>query len=176
MHPLKTLSILAAALLAAGSARAAEPAKPLLAKAELKDASGKKVGDVSLEQTPNGVLVFADLTGLPPGVHAMHIHEAAKCEPPFKTAGGHFNPGAKEHGMKNMKGMHAGDLPNVEVPKEGALKVQALVQGVSLGEGPTSLFGKSGTSIVIHAGVDDYATNPAGNAGDRIACGVVEKK
>ena len=177
MRQLKLLSILAGAVLAAAAAaRAAEPAKPLTAKADVKDAEGKSVGEVSLEETPHGVLVSADFKGLPAGVHAMHIHEAGKCEPPFKSAGGHFNPGAKEHGMKNAKGMHAGDLPNIEVPADGALKVQALVQDVTLGAGAKSLFGKNGTSIVLHAGVDDYATNPAGNAGDRIACGVIEKK
>ena len=173
MH--KLLSILVLSLLAV-SARAAEPAKPpLLAKAELKDVSGKKVGDVTLEQTPHGVLVTADLSGLPAGVHAMHIHEVGKCEAPFKSAGGHFNPGGHEHGMKNVKGMHAGDLPNIEIPKEGALKVEALVQDVTLSDGPTTVFDKDGSSIVIHAGVDDYQSNPAGNAGDRIACGVIEK-
>ena len=163
-----------AVLIACGAARAAEPAKAESAKAELKDVSGKKVGDVTLEQTPHGVLLTADLKGLPAGVHAIHIHEVGKCEAPFKTAGGHFNPGGHEHGMKNAKGMHAGDLPNVEVPKEGAVKVQAFVSDVTLTDGPNSVFDKDGSSIVIHAGVDDYQSNPAGNAGDRIACGVIE--
>ena len=167
--------IVVTALAVAGAALSAEPAKVETARAELKDLAGKKVGEVLLEQTPNGVLVTADLKDAPAGTHAMHIHEVGKCEAPFKSAGGHFNPGTKEHGMKNDKGMHAGDLPNVEVPASGAVKVQALVHGVTMGEGPTSLFDKDGSSIVLHAVADDYKTNPAGNAGDRIACGVVEK-
>jgi Cu-Zn family superoxide dismutase len=173
---MRTFLMVAAALLIDGVVWAAEPAKAEpTAKAELKDASGKKVGEVTLEQTPHGVLVSADLKDLPVGVHAIHIHETGKCEAPFKTAGGHFNPGAKEHGIKNDKGMHAGDLPNIEVPAGGAVKFQALVHGVTLSDGPTTLFDKDGSSIVIHASADDYKSNPAGNAGDRIACGVVEK-
>jgi Cu-Zn family superoxide dismutase len=170
-----SIGLASALLCTAGLSNAAEPAKAETAKAELKDAAGKKVGDVTLEQTPHGVLVTADIKGLPPGVHAIHIHEVGKCEAPFKTAGGHFNPGGHEHGMKNAKGMHAGDLPNLDVPKDGALKIQVLVSDVTLGDGPTTVFDKDGSSIVIHAGVDDYQTNPAGNAGDRIACGVIEK-
>jgi Cu-Zn family superoxide dismutase len=175
---MRTLVILVVGL-SASLALAGEPAKPEAkgetAKAEMKDVTGKKVGDVTLEQTPHGVLLKADFKNLSPGTHAMHIHETGKCEPPFKTAGAHFNPASHEHGIKNTKGMHAGDMPNIEVPKDGAVKVEVLVEGISLAEGPTSVFDKDGSALIIHDKADDYVSNPAGNAGDRIACGVIEK-
>jgi len=150
-------------------------ARAQTAHAELHNEQGQKVGAVTLEQTPHGVLMSMDLQGLPAGEHAFHIHEVGKCEPPFKSAGGHFNPTHKQHGIKNPKGMHAGDLPNISVPETGKLKFDAFATAVTLGEGPNSLFDADGSSIVIHAGADDYKSDPAGDAGARIACGVVTK-
>ena len=157
------------ALLGAAGARAEE------AHADLKNADGQRVGTATLQETPHGVLVTLDLTGVPSGTHAFHIHEVGKCEPPFATAGGHFNPGAQQHGMMNPAGMHAGDFPNIEVPASGTLKVQVLARNVTLGEGKNSLFDADGSALMIHAGPDDYKTDPAGNAGARIACGVITK-
>jgi Cu-Zn family superoxide dismutase len=152
------------------------PSRPPQAKAEMQNSQGRKVGVVTFEQTPHGVLVIADLRDLPPGSHALHVHEVGKCEPPFKTAGDHFNPMGKEHGMKNVRGMHAGDLPNLEVADDGAAHFQAFASGLSLEPGRAGyLFDKDGSAVVVHASADDYVTNPAGNAGDRIACGVVTK-
>lgn len=168
------------ACLVTGAARAGEPAKkpearPAMAKAEMKDAKGVSLGTMTFEQTPHGVLIKADLKGLPAGTHALHVHEIGKCDPPFKTAGGHFNPTHKEHGLKNVKGMHAGDMPNVEVPASGEAHVEVLNPNISLAPGLGDLLDADGSAVVLHAGVDDYASNPAGNAGDRIACGVVQR-
>ncbi|MBI5441606.1 MAG: superoxide dismutase family protein [Deltaproteobacteria bacterium] len=145
------------------------------ARAELVDSKGKSAGTVLLTQTPQGVLLSVRVSKLPPGVHALHIHEVGKCEPPFTTAGGHFNPGGKKHGLSNPEGMHAGDLPNLHVSKQGKAEVEVFATGVTLSPGATSLLDDDGSAIVLHAGPDDYATDPAGKAGDRIACGVVRK-
>jgi len=164
--------MIAAALLCGGFAVAQEPGK--LEKVELKDAKGQKVGEVSLEQTPNGVLITGDFTNLPVGMHAFHVHETGKCEPPFKSAGGHFNPTTKKHGIKNKEGKHGGDMPNIDVPAGGKAKFQVLNPDISLKPGDkASLLDADGSAFVIHAGVDDHMTDPAGNAGDRIACGAI---
>ena len=168
---MKTTALWVAGLLLVGAASSAAAAGPMTAHATLKNAEGKTVGEVTLQQGPHGVLVSADLSGLPPGTHAFHIHETGKCEPPFKSAGGHLNPGKKQHGFINPKGMHAGDLPNIHVPDSGSLKVEYFDTGLRFGK----IFDKDGSAIVIHAGADDYKSDPAGDAGERIACGVVQK-
>lgn len=145
------------------------------AKAELKDATGKSVGTVTITETPHGALLHATLMGLPPGTHAFHIHTTGTCEPPFTSAGGHFNPAAKQHGIANPQGMHAGDLPNIEVGADGKATFDAFAMGVTMGMGADGLFKTGGTAIVVHGGADDYKGDPAGNAGPRIACGVVTK-
>jgi superoxide dismutase, Cu-Zn family len=140
------------------------------ATAVLKDADGKEVGTVTLIEVPTGVLLDADLTAVPPGDHGFHIHAVGKCEPPdFKSAGGHFNPEEDEHGLMNEAGPHAGDLPNIHVPENGKLRVEMLNQLISL----DGLLDEDGAAIVIHEGPDDYRSDPAGNAGNRIACGVI---
>ncbi|MEQ1575525.1 MAG: superoxide dismutase family protein [Vicinamibacterales bacterium] len=145
------------------------------AKASLKNATGDTIGEAVLTDTPHGVLMRVNLTQAPAGAHALHIHETGQCQPPFTTAGGHFNPARKQHGLQNPMGMHAGDLPNVEVPTSGALTVELLVPGVSLQSGPTSLFDTDGSAIVMHQTVDDYKSDPAGNAGARVVCGVITR-
>ena len=141
------------------------------ASAVLKDAQGNEVGSATLTALPNGVLIGLDLTAIPAGEHALHIHAVGACEPPdFKSAGGHFNPEEDKHGLMNPAGPHAGDMPNIEVPDSGKLKIEVLNQMVHLGDG---LLDQDGSALVIHAGADDYKTDPAGNAGDRIACGVI---
>lgn len=143
------------------------------ATAVLKDADGSEVGKVTLTAVPTGVLLDADLTALPPGDHAFHIHETGKCEPPdFKSAGGHFNPEEDQHGLMNKAGPHGGDMPNIHVPDSGKLRIEVLNQMVSLKLG---LLDEDGSAIVIHEGTDDYKTDPAGDAGSRIACGVITK-
>jgi len=165
--------------LCVGMALAAGWLAPLDAQAQtgraaLKDASGKDVGQVQLLQTPHGVLIRLALKGAPAGEHAFHVHAVGKCEPPFTSAGPHFNPAGHKHGMEAKEGAHAGDMPNLHVPADGALTVEIANPMISLVKGqPNSLFDADGSAIVIHAGADDYKSDPAGNAGDRIICGVV---
>ena len=145
------------------------------AKAMLKDQKGKDVGTVEFTQTPAGVLLRLALKGLPAGEHAFHVHEAGKCEAPFKSAGGHFNPGKHKHGV-TAGTAHAGDMPNLHVPQSGELMVEVLNASITLDKGkPNSVFHDGGTAIIIHAGKDDYKTDPDGAAGERIACGVIEQ-
>lgn len=150
------------------------PAAAQVAKAALKDVSGNDVGIANLVQAGSGVLISLSLRGLPPGKHAFHVHAIGKCVPPFTTAGGHFNPGGRKHGLEAVDGAHAGDMPNLHIPSSGELQVELVNTMVTLTRGqPNSLFDGDGSAIVIHAAADDYKSDPAGNAGDRIACGVV---
>ena len=149
---------------------------PVGARAQLKDKDGKSVGTATFREMSDGVLVSVDVKGLTPGLHAVHIHAVGKCEgPAFTSAAGHFNPLQKKHGFKNPEGAHAGDLPNMLVAKDGSGQFEALTDGVTLGSGPTSIFDADGSALVVHAGVDDNVTDPTGNAGDRAACGVIER-
>lgn len=142
------------------------------ATAVLMSPDGEQVGTVTLTAVPSGVLLNADLTALPPGDHAFHIHGTGKCvAPDFKSAGGHFNPEEDKHGILTEAGPHAGDMPNIHVPENGKLRIGVLNQMVSL----PGLFSGEGTAIVIHEGPDDYKSDPAGAAGPRIACGVIKK-
>jgi superoxide dismutase, Cu-Zn family len=145
------------------------------AKATLKNAAGETVGDATLTETPHGVLVRVNLTRAAPGAHAFHIHETGKCEPPFTSAGGHFNPMKRQHGIENPMGMHAGDLTNIQVPSSGALTFEVVDRDVTLKPGANSLTDADGSAIVIHDKADDYKTDPAGNAGDRVICGAITR-
>ncbi|MGQ0508819.1 MAG: superoxide dismutase family protein [Myxococcaceae bacterium] len=178
-HVLSALCIVATVSTAALAQDAGNPAAApaeVTARAELKDAKGKKVGDAVLRQAAKGVVVELKLKGVALGEHAFHIHQVGKCEAPFESAGGHFNPGNKQHGIASAQGKHAGDLPNIVVPKSKELTVSTFTDAVTLTDGPNSVFDADGSALVVHSGPDDYASDPAGNAGDRIACGVIEKK
>jgi len=141
----------------------------------LRDQRGKAVGKVTLMDTAHGLLVRGSLKGLSRGLHAIHFHETGKCEPPFKTAGGHFNPTQKAHGLMDPGGLHAGDLPNLIVPKGGKVEFEVFAEWLTLGDGPNTVLDADGTALVIHARADDYRTQPSGDAGDRVACGVITR-
>ncbi|MCK9915104.1 superoxide dismutase family protein [Microbacteriaceae bacterium K1510] len=154
---------------------AALPAAAQSASAPLKNAEGKEVGSVNLTQTHQGVLINVSVKGLPPGEHAFHVHAVGKCEPPFTSAGGHFNPTNHKHGMMAPEGQHAGDMPNLHIPQSGELTVEVLNTNITLEKGkPNSVYDADGSAVIIHAGKDDYKTDPTGDAGGRIACGVIE--
>ena len=115
----------------------------------------------------------ATFTDLPPGQHAFHVHAVGRCEPPFESAGIHFNPTQRHHGRDNPQGSHAGDMPNIEVTDRKAAKIEIILRDVSLMSGPNRLLDSDGASLVVHERADDYVSDPAGNAGARIACGVI---
>jgi len=151
------------------------------ATAELIDNSSKVVGHATLTQTEAGVKIVLDVKGAPPGTHALHIHNNGLCHAgegkPFDSAGPHFNPYGKKHGLENPDGPHAGDLPNFEVKLDGTAHVEVLAQLVTLKDGaPNSLLKTGGTCLMIHMSADDGKTDPTGNAGTRWACGMIVKK
>jgi superoxide dismutase, Cu-Zn family len=147
------------------------------AAASFVNAQGKPIGSATLSQTPYGVLIRIDVGELPPGEHGFHVHQTGKCEPAdtFMSAGGHFEPAGRKHGYKTEGGPHAGDMPNLIVAKDGTLTAAIVNPRVALDNGPASVFDQDGSALVIHAKPDDYASQPAGDAGDRIACAVIRR-
>jgi len=141
--------------------------------AVLRDAQGLLLGEVLLEQTPHGVLLRGELTGLPVGPHGLHFHERGRCEPDFDAAGGHYNPGGRAHGLRDPAGPHAGDLPNLHMPPGGRVHFEMLNPRISLRDGQAPLLDDDGTALLIHADEDDHRTDPSGDSGPPIACGVV---
>lgn len=154
----------------------AQDARTDHAFAVLKDSNGKDVGLARFTEESDGLVqVDVQVNGVPPGKHGIHIHKTGNCSPPFASAGDHYNPLGKHHGLSNPGGAHAGDLPNLVVNDAGVGRLNATTDLVTLSAGPATLFDSDGSAIVLHAGADDQVTDPTGNSGDRIACGVIRK-
>ena len=172
-HAATSLVLACALVLVLASSVAAKGER---ATAELHDAQGNVVGTATFVQEGAIVRLTVELKGLPAGFHGIHIHAVGKCEPPdFKPAGSHFNPLGKKHGLENAEGPHAGDLPNMRVEADGTGRFETTTDRVSLLPGPLSLFDDDGSSLVLHASLDDQKTDPSGNSGDRIACGIIQQ-
>jgi superoxide dismutase, Cu-Zn family len=146
------------------------------ATAEIRTASGALVGTATLTEVSGGVRIVLEAKGLPPGAHGVHLHEVGKCEgPSFDSAGAHVNPDGHRHGLLNPSGPHAGDLPNLTVAANGTGRLETMNTRITLSPGPTSILDADGSALVIHANADDFTTDPSGNSGPRVACGVVTR-
>lgn len=143
----------------------------------LVNASGQPIGSVRAWQTAGGVTFRIDASGLPHGLHGVHVHGVGRCDPPdFASAGPHWNPAARKHGFNNPAGPHAGDLPNLEVAANGVLSQTVTLPAANLFAPPGaagSLLDADGASLIIHGQADDYVTDPSGNSGGRVACAVI---
>ena len=170
---MKSASLIALALIVLGCAPHLASSAGM-AIADLYNPNGEHVGIATLTDGDNGVTIAVNMHDMPPGTHALHIHAVGSCEKPdFKTAKGHFNPYGRKHGLKSPEGAHAGDLLNIMIGSDGTGAIIVTAPLATLSAGDNSLFREGGTAIMIHEGPDDYVTDPAGDAGPRIACGVI---
>jgi Cu-Zn family superoxide dismutase len=172
MRTHNTIAITAALVISSAFSAAAQKS----VKVEMHDGTGAGVGTAELSPAKQGVSIRLNLMNLSPGVHAIHVHTVAKCEgPAFASAGPHLNPDMKHHGLENPEGPHAGDIPNFTVAADGTAKATVVAPGVDMGDDPHSIFANGGTALVIHAAADDMKSDPAGNSGARVVCGVISK-
>lgn len=172
--------VLALSLLALGCARArsvGESAITPVATASLAGPDGKAAGTASFFEVVGAVRIDLILSDLPDGSHGVHLHQVGTCDAPaFNAAGGHINPDGAKHGLKNPNGPHAGDLPNVIISSGRSVAYSTITMRVTLADGANGLFDADGSAIVVHAAADDDLTDPSGNSGARIACGVIRKR
>ena len=172
--------VLAVGLAACGGSTPGPGGRPLpspAATAELQDGSGKRVGVGTFTSADGGAFLALSVSGLTPGEHGIHIHQTGDCTPPaFTTAGPHLNPALKQHGLENPEGPHAGDLPNLRVESDGSADTSFRIAPDLLTAGEGSVLGPRGAALVIHAKADDQRTDPSGNSGDRVVCGVVRPR
>lgn len=175
MTRLWAAALLSAGVLLSSCTTVNEPAGDTLATATLLSADGAVKGTARLWLIGDAVRLTVDADGLPAGAHGTHLHAVGNCMPPdFKSAGGHLNPAGRQHGLENPQGSHLGDLPNLMIAENGAGSLTIRLQGTQSDLEP-ALFDSDGTAVVIHAGADDYRTDPSGNAGSRLACGVLKR-
>jgi Cu-Zn family superoxide dismutase len=168
------LAVVAGALLLAGCVRVGPPPGELIARAELRDAAGRSIGVATFHQVGAAVRVVVEAQGVPAGAKALHVHEVGRCDAPgFTSAGDHFNPMGRQHGSLNPAGQHAGDLPNLTVGPDGRGRLESTSELFSLTVGPTSVFDADGSALILHGAPDDFRTDPTGNSGARIACGLI---
>ncbi|WP_298289722.1 superoxide dismutase family protein [Novosphingobium sp.] len=173
MAPQSRLLALVGLLALAACTTAPDSSSALVAQSALTDAGGKAIGSAQIRQSNTGLMLNAQVSGLTPGQHGIHLHLIGKCEAPgFASAGGHLNPAARQHGTMNASGPHLGDLPNIDVGADGNGTISASIPGPSP-EVLAAINDADGTAVVVHAGPDDYKTDPSGNSGGRIACGVL---
>ncbi len=172
MTRFKTLLMLSTfGLLGLGVAHAQSPFK-----SSFVDSAGKSIGGVTLTDTPSGLLVDLDVSGLPPGEHGFHFHAAGRCDgPKFESAGDHFAPRQRKHGVHTAGGPHGGDMPNQFVGADGRLRATVLNTALTLKAGAASVLDRDGSALMLHAKADDYRSQPAGDSGDRIACAVIQR-
>jgi Cu-Zn family superoxide dismutase len=174
MNQIKRLLLLTLAFLATCLVAGPLSAQGQQVSTTFVNTDGKPIGTAKLTQTPSGVLIDINVNGLPAGAHALHIHETGKCDAPdFKSAGDHYNPTGAKHGFVAGREHHAGDMPNQFVQGDGVLQAQVLNPQVTLNPGTATLFDAGGSALIIHANADDYASQPAGEAGSRLACAVI---
>lgn len=155
-------------------AAADAPPEPSVAQADIRDSSGRTVARASVSEVGDALRVRIEAAGLAPGIYGAHVHSAGRCDAPaFESAGPHWNPTGRQHGRDNPGGQHLGDLPNLMVGTDGRGSFEFTIAGAALSGGPRPVLDGDGASVVVHARADDYRTDPSGNSGARVACGVV---